>query len=150
MEGLTETSLLPSLWVDRVQSFHRRFCDRVPGRVVSRLAPDSLVARRDEMTTLHCLARPTKPTRERLQGALPQACVERDDGGRRDLLALSIKEERLPEHPEHTQTSRETCGDCAGRGAVESAGRRATCDEFETRHSKNKASDTCGLVVRRH
>ena len=28
-------------------------------------------------------------------------------------------------------------------------GRRATCDEFES-HSKNKASDTCGLVVHRH
>ena len=102
------------------------------------------------MTTLHCLARPTKPTRERLRGVLPQACVERDDGGRRDLLAPSIKEARLPEHPEHTQTSRETCGDCAGRGAVAWAGGRATCDELEMRHSKNKASDTCGLVVRRH
>ena len=45
MEGLTETSLLPSLWVDRVRSFHRRFCDRVPGRVVSRLAPDRRPAR---------------------------------------------------------------------------------------------------------
>ena len=44
-EGLTETSLLPSLWVDRVRSFHRRFCDRVPGRVVSRLAPDRRQAR---------------------------------------------------------------------------------------------------------
>ena len=81
---------------------------------------------------------------------LPQACVERDDGGRRDLLAPSVKEARLPEHPEHTQTSRETCGDCAGRGAVAWAGVRATCDELEMRHSKNKASDTCGLVVRRH
>ena len=27
---------------------------------------------------------------------------------------------------------------------------RATCDELEVRHSENKASDTCGLVVRRH
>ena len=74
------------------------------------------------MTTLHCLARPIKPTRERLRGVQPQACVERDDGSRRDLLAPSIKEARLPEHPEHTQTSRETCGDCAGRGAVAWAG----------------------------
>ena len=40
MVGLTETSLLPSLWVDRVRSFHKRFCERVSGRVVSRLAPD--------------------------------------------------------------------------------------------------------------
>ena len=47
------------------------------------------------MTTLHCLARPTKPTRERLRGVLPQAC----GGGRRDLLAPSIKEARLSEHP---------------------------------------------------
>ena len=45
MGSLTETSLLPSLWVDRVRSFHRRFCDRVPGRVVSRLAPDRRPAR---------------------------------------------------------------------------------------------------------
>ena len=96
------------------------------------------------MTTLHCLARHTEPTRERLRGVLPQACVERDDGGLRDLLAPSIKEARLPEHPKHTQTSRETCG------AVAWAGGRATCDELEMRHSKNKVSDTCGLVVRRH
>ena len=102
------------------------------------------------MTTIHCLTRPTKPTREHLQGVLPQACVERDDGSRRDLLAPSIKEARLPEHPEHTQTSRETCGDCAGRGAVAWAGGRATCDEPDMRHGKNKSSDTCGLVVRRH
>ena len=102
------------------------------------------------MTTLHCLARTTKSYRERLRRVLPQPCVARDDGGRRDLLALSIKEERLPEHPEHTQTSRETCGDCAGRGAVAWAGGRATCGEFEMRHGKNKASDTCSLVVRRH
>ena len=106
--------------------------------------------RRDEITTLHCLARPTKPTRERLRGVLPQACDERDDGGRRDLLALSIKEARLPEHSEHTQTSRETCGNCAGRGAVAWAKGRATCDEFEMRFGKNKDSDTCGLVARRH
>ena len=104
-----------------------------------------------KMTTLHCLARPTKSTRERLQGVLPQACVERDDGGRRDVQEPSITEARLPEHPEHTQTSRETCGDYAGRGAVAWAGGWATCDEFEVRHSKNKASDNCGrLVVRRH
>ena len=103
------------------------------------------------MTALHCLARPTKPTRERLRGVLQQACVERDDGGHRNLLEPSIKEARLPEHPEPTQTSRETCGDCAGRGAVAWPGGRATCDELPSlRHSKNKASDTCGLVVRRH
>ena len=30
--GLSETPLLPSLWVDRLRSFHRRFCDQVlPG-----------------------------------------------------------------------------------------------------------------------
>ena len=81
---------------------------------------------------------------------MPQACVERDDGGRRDLPERSIKEARLPEHPEHTQTSRETCGDCAGGGAAAWAGGRATCDELEMRHSKNKATDTCGLMVRRH
>ena len=27
--GLSETPLLPSLWVDRLRSFHRRFCDQV-------------------------------------------------------------------------------------------------------------------------
>ena len=102
------------------------------------------------MTTLHCLARPTKPTRERLRGVLPQVCVERDDGGRRDLQAPFIKEARLSEHPEHTQTSRETCRDCADCGAVAWAGGRATCDELEMRHSKNKVSDTCALVVRSH
>ena len=101
------------------------------------------------MTTLQCLARPTKSTRERLQGVLPQDWVERDDGGRRDLLEPSTKEARLPEHPEHTQTSRETCGDCAGRGAKAWPGGWATCDELEMRHGKNEASDTCGLVVRR-
>ena len=85
------------------------------------------------MTTLHCLA-----------------CVERDDGGRRDLLEPSIKERDCPNIRRHTLTTREICGDCAGRGAVACAGGRATCDELEMRHSKNKASDTCGLVVRRH
>ena len=62
---------------------------------------------------------------------LPQACVERDDGGRRDLLAPSINEVILSEQPEHTQTSRETCGDCAGRGAG-----WATCDELEMRQAR--------------
>ena len=62
----------------------------------------------------------------------------------------SIKEARLLEHPELTQTSRETCGDCAGRGAVAWVGGRATCDELVMRHSNNKASDTSGLVMRRH
>ena len=51
---------------------------------------------------------------------------------------------------EHTQTSRETCGDCGERGAVAWVGGRATCDELEIRYCKNKASDTCGLVVRHH
>ena len=54
---------------------------------------------------------------------LPQACVERDDGGRRDLLEPSIN------------------------GAEAWAGGRATRDEHEKRQKKNKATDTCGLVA---
>ena len=88
------------------------------------------------MTTLHCLARLARQNRERLRGVLPQDCVERDDGGRRDLLAPSIEEARLPEQPEHTQTSRETCGDCGRRGAAAWAGGRATCDELEMRQGR--------------
>ena len=35
-------------------------------------------------------------------------------------------------------------------GAEAWAGGRATCDELEKRQSKNKATETYGLVVRRH
>ena len=36
----------------------------------------------------------------------------------------------------HTQTSRETCGDCEGRGAVAWVGGRVTCDELERQRNK--------------
>ena len=84
-KGLSETSLLPSLWVDRVRSFRRRFCDRVPGRVVSRLAPDRRQARwwpkalsilglrslkrHPSGTNLHCDKRHTVVTRPTTTGA---------------------------------------------------------------------------------
>ena len=45
LPGIPAKNGLPSLWVDRDRSSHRRFCGRVSGRVVSRLAPDRRQAR---------------------------------------------------------------------------------------------------------